>query len=102
MQASRKPLPLLTQRSRPSASTAHDAPSPEQSDTASSGTYRAVRPTAALVAALAQGGSVIDRAKVEGLRFELDVGVWRGDSERIAGCVVDDAECTTADGNDDE
>jgi hypothetical protein len=43
---------------------------------------------------------VIDGAKVEGLRFELEVGVWRGDSERIALRVVDDA-AYTPDGDSD-
>jgi hypothetical protein len=33
----------------------------------------------------------MDSAKIEGLRFELDVGIWRGDSDRIARRLIDDA-----------
>ena len=69
--------------------------SPEQSAAATSGTYfRAVRPTALESDAAARGEPVIDGAKVEGLRFELDVGVWRGDAVLIARRVVADAEHT--------
>lgn len=44
---------------------------------------------------LARNDSEIDGAKLEGLRFELDVGVWRADSERIAQCVIADAAHVT-------
>jgi hypothetical protein len=50
-----------------------------------------VRPTDGEADALARGEPVLDCAKIEGLRFELDVGIWRGDSDRIARCLIDDA-----------
>lgn len=83
----------LARRLRGLSEPHHHEPSPERSATASSGTYRAVRPTAAEVAAAAGAGTPTDSAKVEGLRFEVDVGIWRGDAEYIASRVVDDAEC---------
>lgn len=68
-----------------------DRQSSERSASATSGTYvRAPRPEQE-AAPLARGDSDIDGAKLEGLRFELDVGVWRADSERIAQCVIADA-----------
>jgi hypothetical protein len=57
-----------------------------------------VRPTPAEADAIARGARgepFSDGAKVEGLRFELEVGVWRGDPVLIAGRVVDDAECVS-------
>jgi hypothetical protein len=63
----------------------------EQSASAQSGTqFRAVRPNPAQ--APARGDPVLDSAKLEGLRFELDVGIWLGDSELIAQRLIDDAE----------
>lgn len=102
MQAFRKPSPLA--RSAQKTSEVRGAEqSPEQSASALSGTYfRAVRPPSAEAGALASGQSVLDCAKIEGLRFELDVGVWRGESEQIARCVIEDAECTCDAGNQDE
>ena len=44
---------------------------------------------------------MIDTAKVEGLRFELDVGIWAGDVEYIASRVVDDAECISCCADDE-
>jgi hypothetical protein len=101
MHAIRKPS-LVAQRPQETAGfRGREIQSPEQSAAATSGTYfKAVRP-APEAAASARRESVIDGAKVEGLRFELEVGVWRSDSERIALSVVDDAEYTT-DGDDDE
>ena len=102
MHAFRKTSPLA-QRPRASEFRSTESQSPEQSASATSGTYfRAVRPTAPEAAASARGEAVIDSAKVEGLRFELDVGVWRRDSERVARCVIDDAECSSSDDADDE
>ena len=74
----------------------------EPSAPAGSGTYRAVRPAPGQEATLPHGESSIDSAKVEGLRFELDIGVWRSSSEVSARCVIDDAECVGEDGFDDE
>lgn len=69
-----------------------DRRSREQSASGTSGTYlRAPRPPADEAARLPGGASSIDRAKIEGLRFELDIGVWRADSERIARCVMAEA-----------
>lgn len=100
MHAIRKTSPLAQ---RPRASECRgEEQSPEQSASATSGTFfRAVRPTAAEAAATARGEPVIDNAKVEGLRFELDVGVWRRDSDRVARCVIDDAECITDDADEE-
>src|SRR5690606_5012680 len=73
-----------------------DPQSPERSASATSGTYvRAFRPSEQEVSRLARNDSEIDGAKLEGLRFELDVGVWRADSERIAQCVIADAAHVT-------
>ena len=92
MQAFRKPSPLSPQP-HTSETVDREARSPEHRASATSGTYfRAVRSTEAETAALARGESVIDCAKVEGLRFELDVGVWRGDSDCVARRVIADAE----------
>ena len=78
-----------------------ERPSPELSPSATSGTYfKAVRPTEGEAAALARGEPVVDCAKIEGLRFELDVGIWRGDSDRIARGLIDDA--SYLDDGDDE
>jgi hypothetical protein len=92
MQAFRKPSSHATE-SRPALdSSGLERPSPEQSASATSGTYfKAVRATDSEAAALARGEPLVDSAKIEGLRFELDVGVWRGDSARIARCVIEDA-----------
>jgi anti-sigma28 factor (negative regulator of flagellin synthesis) len=69
-----------------------DRQSLEQSASSTSGTYfRAPRPEQE-PAPLARGEPIIDGAKIEGLRFELDVGVWRMDSERIAQSIIADAE----------
>ena len=89
MHAFRKPSPLAAQLE----SSGDEPQSPEQNASAMSGTsVRAVRPTDSEAAALAQGGTLIDCAKVEGLRFELEVGIWRGDPERIARNVIEDGE----------
>jgi hypothetical protein len=104
MHAVRKPS-LVAQRPQETAgSRRREMQSPEQSASATSGTYfKAVRPAAPEPAASARSQSPIaDGAKVEGLRFELEVGVWRGDSERIALAVVDDAEYPTDCDYDDE
>jgi anti-sigma28 factor (negative regulator of flagellin synthesis) len=98
MQAFRKPSPLATQ-SRP-AFESSGLESPEQSPSSSSGTFfKAVRPTEGEQAALARGEPVVDSAKLEGLRFELDIGIWRVDTDRIAQCLIDEAGCF---GDDDE
>jgi anti-sigma28 factor (negative regulator of flagellin synthesis) len=74
-------------------SSGKETQSSEQSASAASGThFRAVRPTEAEAAAVARGQSLIDCAKVESLRFEIELGIWRGDSERIAKSVIDDGE----------
>jgi hypothetical protein len=71
-----------------------EAQSPQHSASATSGTYfRAVRPTTLEADAVAGGEPAVDCAKVEGLRFELDVGIWRSDTTLIARRVVADAEC---------
>jgi hypothetical protein len=65
----------------------------EQSASATSGTYcRVPRASAEEAAPWVRGEANIDGAKIDGLRFELDVGVWRADSERVARCVIADAE----------
>jgi anti-sigma28 factor (negative regulator of flagellin synthesis) len=65
----------------------------EQSASGTSGAYlRAPRPSGQEAALPGRADSIIDAAKLEGLRFELDVGVWRADSEHIARCVISDAE----------
>jgi hypothetical protein len=92
MQAFRKPSPLATQ-SRPAFESSGLLPqSPEQSPTASSGAYfKAVRPADGETAAEARGEASVDSARIEGLRFELDMGIWRGDADRIARCLIDEA-----------
>ncbi len=102
MQAIRKPFPLANQPRAAFESSELELQSPEQSPSATSGTYfKAVRPTEGEATALARGEPVVDCAKIEGLRFELDVGIWRGDSDRIARCLIDDAGYLD-DGDDDE
>jgi len=102
MQAIRKPFSHATQPRAALESSRLERQSPELSPSATSGTYfKAVRSTEAEAAALARGEPVVDCAKVEGLRFELDVGIWRGDSDRIARCLIDDAGYPD-DGDDDE
>ena len=67
-------------------------PSPEHSDSATSGTYfRAVRPTEAEAAALARGEPVIDRGHLERLRATIKGGMWRADSQIIAQRMIEDA-----------
>jgi hypothetical protein len=101
MQAIRKPFPLATQPRAAFESSGLEQ-SPELSPSATSGTYfKAVRPTEGEAAALARGEPVVDCAKIEGLRFELDIGIWRGDSDRIAHRLIDDAGYLD-DGDDDE
>jgi hypothetical protein len=102
MQAIRKPFPLANQPRAAFESSELELQSPEQSPSATSGTYfKAVRPTEGEAAALARGEPILDCAKIEGLRFELDVGIWRGDSDRIARCLIDDAGCLDDDGDDE-
>jgi anti-sigma28 factor (negative regulator of flagellin synthesis) len=98
MQAIRKPSIIAHLPRSASESSRRDAQSPEQNPSATSGAYfRAVRPTDSEAAALGRGEPGIDCAKVEGLRFELDVGIWRSDSERVAQCVIADAACLDGD-----
>jgi hypothetical protein len=102
MHAVRNSSPVAQRPQETAGFRGREIQSPEQSAAATSGTYfKALRP-APEAAASARCESVIDAAKVEGLRFELDVGVWRGDSERIAFSVVDDAEYTADSDYDDE
>lgn len=71
--------------------------SPEQSASATSGTYfRAVRPTEAEVAALSTGQSVIDGAKVARLRATIAADLWRADSQVIAQRLLDDSSSSAA------
>lgn len=101
MHALRKPSSSATQTREAFGDGALERQSPQQSPTATSGTYfKAVRPTEAEATSLARGEPVLDSAKIEGLRFELEVGVWHGDAERIARGVIDDADCL--DDSDDE
>jgi anti-sigma28 factor (negative regulator of flagellin synthesis) len=95
MPAFRKPSSLAHQPPGTSDLSRPERPSPEHSATATSGTYfRAVRPSySAEASALPDAEGAIDSAKIEGLRFELEVGVWRADSERIARLIIADAEC---------
>jgi anti-sigma28 factor (negative regulator of flagellin synthesis) len=82
------------QNSQPQASEQHGVlpQSPEQSDSATSGTYfRAVRPTEAEAAALARGEPIIDGSPLERLRSTIKAGTWRGDSQVIAQRMIDDA-----------
>jgi anti-sigma28 factor (negative regulator of flagellin synthesis) len=99
MQAIRKSSSLAHQpQALPGASGAETS-SPQRGASAVSGTsLRAVRPTVSEAAALARGESLVDVAKVEGLRFEVDIGIWRADSERIAWSVIDDGEYVIDDG----
>lgn len=77
--------------------------SPQQNASATSGTYfRVPRPAEQEATPLVQGEPIVDRAKVEGLRFELDVGVWRADPERIARRILIDAEHAPETGDDEE
>ena len=79
--------PVSPESSRP------ETQSPEQNASAGSGTYfRAVCVTASEAPALARDEPVVDVAKIECLRFELDRGIWRADSEAIAHGVIDDGE----------
>jgi anti-sigma28 factor (negative regulator of flagellin synthesis) len=67
-------------------------PSPEQSASATSGTYfRAVRPTEAEIAAAARGEPLLDSEKVERLRFTVEAAMWRSDPELIAERMLADA-----------
>jgi anti-sigma28 factor (negative regulator of flagellin synthesis) len=67
-------------------------PSPEHRASATSGSYfRAVRPTAAEAATLADGEPVIDSEKVERLRSTVEAMMWRPDVESIAERMLDDA-----------
>jgi anti-sigma28 factor (negative regulator of flagellin synthesis) len=92
MQAIRKPSVVAHFRQSTSETGSREAQSPEQNASSTSGTYfRAVRPSESEAAATARGEPVTESAKVEGLRFELDVGIWRGDSEHIARRVIADA-----------
>jgi hypothetical protein len=101
MQAIRKPS-VIAHLPRSPESSGRDEQSPEQNASGTSGTYfRAVRPTDSEAAALARGQFSLDCAKIEGLRFELEVGIWRGDSERIAQRVVADAASPEDDSADE-
>lgn len=101
MQAARKPSSFTTQSRAAFESNELGGLSPQQSATATSGTYfKAVRSTDAEAAALARGEPIIDSAKVEGLRFELDIGIWRCDAARIAQGVL--AEAGPLGDDDDE
>jgi hypothetical protein len=94
MQAFRKPSPLAQGPKRTSEAHGDVTESPERNASAASGAYlRAVRPTGAELAALARGEVPIDGSKIDGLRFELEVGAWQRDSERIAQGMIADAEC---------
>jgi anti-sigma28 factor (negative regulator of flagellin synthesis) len=102
MQAFRKPTIQAHPPRRSSEANSDDTGAPEQ-NASTSGTYvLSVRPTVEEAAALARGEPVIDVVKVEGLRFELEVGIWRRDSARIAWHVLDDAENAADCGDDDE
>ena len=103
MQAFRKTSHLAHRPHAAIGASGHEAQSPQESASATSGTYfRAVRPTPEEADAVARGEPLSDCAKVEGLRFELDVGIWRGDAVLIARRVVDDAECVPDSDADDE
>lgn len=94
MQAFRTTSHLAHRPHATNAAGGHEAQSPQHSASATSGTYfRAVRPSAQQAESVALGEPCVDGAKVEGLRFELDVGIWRSDVALIARRVVDDAEC---------
>lgn len=67
-------------------------PSPEQSASATSGSYfRAVRPRAADAAAIARGEPSSDSDKVERLRSTVEAMMWRADVALIAERMLDDA-----------
>jgi len=67
-------------------------PSPEQSASATSGSYfRAVRPTAADAAAMVRGDASLDGEKVERLRSTVEAMMWRPDVEFIAERMLEDA-----------
>ena len=87
MQTIRKPTAVARRLLGTSETLGHGVSSPEQGWSSASGPYRAVRRMAPPPA----HARAVDDAKLEGLRFELDLGLWRGDSERIAQLVVDDA-----------
>lgn len=71
--------------------------SPEQSASATSGTYfRAVRPTEAEAAALSRGEPVIDCAKVARLRATIAAELWRADSQIIAQRLLEDSSQSAA------
>jgi hypothetical protein len=94
MQAFRKTSHLAHRPHATLGASGHEAQSPRENASATSGTYfRAVRPTPAEAEAVARGEPLTNCAKLEGLRFELEVGVWRGDAALIAERVVADAEC---------
>lgn len=99
MQAFRKTSQLAHRPHATFGASGHEAQSPRENASATSGTYfRAVRPTPAEADAVSRGtpGEPSgDCAKLEGLRFELEVGVWRGDSALMAERVVADAACVT-------
>jgi hypothetical protein len=100
MTAIRQRAALATARLAAIQSGGGEAPAHEQSASARSGTqFRAVRPDPAQALAGAEG--VLASPKLEGLRFELDVGVWRGDSEHIAQLLIDEAECASGESRDD-
>jgi anti-sigma28 factor (negative regulator of flagellin synthesis) len=101
MQAIRKPSVVAHLPKSASEAGSLETQSPEQNASSTSGTYfRAVRPSEPDAAMLARGEPPIDSARVEGLRFELDVGIWRGDSERIARRVITDAAFVADDSDD--
>ena len=98
MHALRTLSPHASRSSASAESSRPETQSPEQNAAAASGTYfRAVRVTASEAAALARGEPVVDAAKIEGLRFELDCGLWRADLEGLAQRLIDDAEYAAAD-----
>jgi hypothetical protein len=77
-----------------------DGAAREQGASAVSGTqFRAVRPNQAEARAPAE--PVLDSARLEGLRFELDIGIWRGDSELVAQRMIEDAEDASVETRDD-
>jgi hypothetical protein len=100
MTAIRQQAALAIARQAAIQSNGGEGPAHEQSASALSGTqFRAVRPDPAEAQAGTEG--VLASAKLEGLRFEIDVGVWRGDSEHIAQLLIDDAECACGESRDD-
>jgi hypothetical protein len=100
MTAIRQRAALATARQAAIPSNGGEGAVHEQSGSARSGTqFRAVRPEP--TEALAGAELVLASAKLEGLRFEIDVGVWRGDSELIAQLLIDEAECASGESCDD-